>query len=72
MNILPFWAQFVARILPMSYIFEQGRNYIFNGEVDFKQVLISYGLNILYLILTSIFLRASFKKTLDKGLVKVY
>ena len=72
LEILPKWAQTISYFIPMSYVFEEGRNLLYNGVVDYNKLLISFGLNILYLVLTLWLFRSSFKSVLDKGLVKVY
>jgi len=69
--ILPSWAQKIAMFVPTSYIFEGAREVIYKGTVDPKKLLISFVLNSIYLILSLIFLKKSFDKTLEKGLVKV-
>lgn len=71
-SVLPGWAQSFSGVLPTSYIFEGLREVIYNGRLDQNKLLISFGLNFFYLILSFIFLRNSFAKVLQKGLVKVY
>ncbi len=70
-SILPLWAQKVAGIVPTSYIFEGARQIIGTGVIDSQKLFISLGLNIIYLVLSLIFLRRSYGKALDKGLVKM-
>jgi ABC-2 type transport system permease protein len=70
-SILPGWAQTIAAFIPISYIFEGSRQLIATGQMDTNKLLISFGLNIVYLILTFWFLLRSFKAVLNKGLVKV-
>jgi ABC-2 type transport system permease protein len=70
-SILPEWAQKVAAILPTSYVFEGIREVIQKGTVDHNKLIISFLLNILYITLTFIFLKRSFNKTLEKGLINV-
>ncbi len=72
LEILPNFVQIIAKCLPTSYVFEQGRNFLATGQVDYSQLAISFVLNIIYIILGAIFLRNSFTKVLQKGLVKVY
>jgi len=71
-SILPGWAQKVAAFVPTSYVFEEARRIIMTGSLDWNKLLISAGLNVIYLILALIFIRKSFDKTLEKGLVKVF
>lgn len=72
LNILPTWAQKVAAIIPTSYIFEGSREVLTKGYFDINKVIISLVLNIVYLTLAIYYLRKSFDKILDKGLVKLY
>lgn len=72
LSILPDWVQKISLFVPTSYVFEQGRNLLFNGEIDYSKLAISFGLNVIYLIAGLLFIRSSFKKVLAKGLVKVY
>jgi len=72
LSILPNWAQIVAKITPTSYVFEGAREIIARGSVSPDKLIISLVLNVVYLFLSLWFLRRSFKKVLEKGLVKVY
>jgi len=71
-SILPIWAQKIARVIPISYVFENARSVIKTGRLNPSELLVALVLNIIYLILAGIFLRKSFNKILDKGLVKVF
>lgn len=71
-SVLPDWAQKVASIIPTSYIFEGAREIISKGSLDQNKLIISFILNIIYLALALVFIRKSFNKVLDKGLVKVF
>lgn len=70
-SVLPSWAQVVARFVPSSYIFEAARAYIAHGVFDTHQLLISFGLSSLYIILALVFFERSFRVVLDRGLVKL-
>lgn len=69
---LPKWAQAVASIIPMSYVFEGLREVIYNGRMDLNKLTISFLLNAIYLVVSFIFLKRSYAKVLEKGLIKVY
>ena len=69
-SILPSWIQKISYLLPPTYVFEAGRALIFKGTVDSRGLLISLILNLIYLSLAFWFLKRSFDKILDKGLVK--
>lgn len=72
LSILPVWAQIIAKFVPSSYIFEGIREVIQTGKVSPDKLLVSFGLNCTYLVLSLLFIKSSFKKILEKGLVKVY
>lgn len=72
LETLPQWAQNISHFLPTSYIFEEARSLLTTGMVDYSQLGISLLLNIVLLSIGFIFLRSSFQKVLQKGLVKVY
>ncbi|MFA9289153.1 MAG: ABC transporter permease [Weeksellaceae bacterium] len=69
---LPPVAQNIAKFIPLSYVFENARNLLTKGTINPNDLLIAFGLSFLYLCLGLLFLRNSFDKVLDKGLVKVY
>jgi len=72
LSILPNWAQTVAKLIPTSYIFEGAREVITKGILDPKKILYCFILNCIYMALAIFFMRKSFNKILQKGLVKVY
>jgi len=71
-SILPNWAQFVARFVPASYIFEGARSILYEGKLDSISLVYSFALNIIYMILGYIFLKRSFAKIMNKGMVHLY
>lgn len=71
LTILPLWAQKVALFVPTSYVFEAARKVINQGYFDTQMFLIAFFLNIFYIVLSIMFLRRSFDKALQRGLVKV-
>lgn len=70
-SVLPKWAQQIAAIFPVSYIFEGSREIIASGSTDYQKLIISFVLNFIYVSLALLFLFNSFKKVLNKGLVRV-
>lgn len=72
LSILPLFAQNIAHFIPTSYIFESARSVVNTGMLDPNMILKSLILNVVYLSLSFIFVSVSFKKVLEKGLVKVY
>lgn len=72
LSILPDWAQKLSFLVPTSYVFEGVREVIQKGTLDPNKILFSFVLNMIYLILSIIFLKKSFNKVLQKGLIRLY
>jgi len=70
--VLPAWARGVASFMPTSYVFEGMREVLYSGKLNMNKLIISFILNAIYLTISIIFLRKSFNKVLEKGLVKLY
>ncbi len=70
LTALPEWAQKVALIIPSSYVFEGARQVLIDGVLNWSKVIIALSLNCLYIALTLAFFKSSFKKVLNRGLVK--
>lgn len=66
--ILPDWAQAVARLVPPSYVFEGMREVIFTGHFSYDKLVISFALNITYLVLSIWFFIFMFGKSKKLGL----
>ena len=71
LSTLPNWAQKIAVFIPSSYIFEGAREVLYKGYFDINKVIISFILNCVYLFFALIFINLSFKKILQRGLVKL-
>lgn len=65
------WVQEVSKFIPTSYVFEGIREVINTGHVSPDKIIVSFILNLLYLILSLIFLRWTYKKLLNRGLLKI-
>lgn len=72
LSILPHWAQYIGYFVPTMYVFEGAREILHTGHMDSQKFVIGFALNIIYLALSFVYLQKSFKKILEKGLVKVY
>ncbi len=70
-SALPSWAQPIAHILPTSYIFEGMRDILFTQTFSLDKLLISLGLNLLYLVLSMAFFKYMFEKSRSKGLSRL-
>jgi ABC-2 type transport system permease protein len=66
-EILPNFFQLLAKGLPLVYIFDEARNILINGSLDFKNIFNAYLLNLFYLILSIIIFYISFNKAREKG-----
>lgn len=72
LSAIPGWAQTIARILPSTYVFEEMRRLIINHSVNVNNLLISFGLNLLYLLLSLLFFKWMFESARENGrLVKL-
>lgn len=71
LSILPSWGQHIASFIPTSYIFEGMREIALTGKLDPMKLIICFGLNCVYFVLSVLFLKRSFKKVQENGLVKI-
>ncbi len=67
-STLPLWAQRVAMYVPTSYIFEGMRSVIFKGSMFYGDLLKSFAINIVYIIVGLLFFNLMFKKSKMRGL----
>ena len=68
LSFLPLWAQKIAALIPASYIFEGMREILFTGAISYDKLLISFTLNIIYLMLSLCFFVFMFNKSRKLGL----
>lgn len=66
---LPGWMQWVAKILPTSYIFEGMRASLLQGKVGMSDLVIATALNMVYLVLSLWFFSFSFKRARESGML---
>ena len=66
-EILPTVFQIVAKCLPLVYIFDETRNILLNGFINYENLRQAYLLNLVYLILGVISFYFSFLKARIKG-----
>lgn len=71
LEVLPTWAKVIARLLPMTYIFEGVRSYVNTHQVPVTYLLISFALNAVYYTLAIITFKAAFRKSRVKGLARL-
>jgi len=68
LTTLPSWAQTIASFVPPSYVFEGMREILFTGSVSYDKILVSFALNIVYLVLSILFFVFMFNQSRKLGL----
>ncbi len=68
LSVLPKWAQSVAHFIPSSYVFEALREMLATKHLAIDKLSISFGINILYLIIAILFFVWMFNKSRKMGL----
>lgn len=71
LDVLPSWAQSFGHALPMTYTFKGMRQILFDGTFPLSDLLISFGLNALYLVLSMIFFVFMFERSKSKGFARL-
>lgn len=66
-SVLPGWAQQVSLVIPSSYMFEGMREILFTGSMSQDKFLVSFALNIVYLVLSIWFFLFMFNKSRKLG-----
>jgi ABC-2 type transport system permease protein len=69
---LPAWLQWVARLLPPSYVFENMRSIISTGTFSSVDLLIASALSLVYIALAYGLLRSAYRYVLRTGLIARY
>lgn len=67
-STLPLWAQKIALCLPLPYIFEGMRMVLSTGTMPYSNLLMSFVLNVFYLVLSICLFKHMFEKSRAKGL----
>lgn len=68
LSILPDWVQKISNLIPSTYIFEGLRQLLLTGSISLDKLLISFALNIVYLILSIWFFVRMFNASRKLGL----
>ena len=66
-EILPEFFQSIAYALPLVYIFEETRNILVNGIMNYENIINALYLNGIYLLISILIFYYSFDKARDKG-----
>lgn len=71
LSALPVWGQFIAKRLPMTYIFEGMRQVLQQGTFSYELFWMSVLLNGIYLSAMLLFFKVMFERSRDKGLSRL-
>jgi ABC-2 type transport system permease protein len=66
-GVLPLWLQKVAWLLPSTYVFEGMRQVLATGVADLSTLGVSFGLNLVYLLLGSLYFSWMLRKVREMG-----
>jgi len=69
LSALPEWAQTIARFVPTTYVFENLRSLLSSGVVNYTQLLYSLITSLVLLFFMILFLRASFERARESGML---
>lgn len=71
LSALPEWGQSIAKMLPMTYLFEGMRTILIQGHFSWYLFTMSVVLNLAYLIPTMVLFKWLFDKSRSKGLARL-
>ncbi len=66
-DILPFWLQIIAKILPLVHIFEEMRNILINQKVSLKGISLITTITFVYFLLSSSLFYLSYYSARKRG-----
>ena len=66
-EILPEFFQFIAKCLPLVYIFDETRNILINEMINYNNLIYAYILNLFYLIISIVMFYISYSQAKKKG-----
>ncbi len=66
-GVLPLWLQKVAWLLPSTYVFEGMRQVLATGVTDMLKLGVSFGLNLVYLLLGSLYFSWMLRRVREMG-----
>ncbi len=70
-SMLPAWAQYIARVLPTTYVFETLRMFVIQKVVDYRLLSIGFGLTFIYLFVGAFLIVWLFGKSREIGLAQL-
>jgi ABC-2 type transport system permease protein len=72
LTILPRWMQYVGRIIPPSYVFQNIRSVVSGGTVSWGPLAFGAGLALMYLLMASWFFSRMYRHGVRTGLIARY
>jgi len=72
LTILPRWMQYVGRIIPPSYVFQNIRSVVSGGTVSWGPLAFGAGLALMYLVMASWFFSRMYRHGVRTGLIARY
>ncbi len=66
-DVLPLWLQKIAWLLPSTYVFEGMRQVLATGVTDMFKLGVSFGLNLVYLLLGSLYFSWMLRRVREMG-----
>ncbi len=66
-EILPDWLQFISKLLPLVHIFEEMRNILMNGTVNYYEIFKATSISSLYFLLGVSIFYLSYNGARDRG-----
>ena len=66
-DILPYWLQVIAKLLPLVHIFEEMRNILIHDSINYYQILKAIFISIVYFIVGIIIFYLSYKGAKNRG-----
>jgi ABC-2 type transport system permease protein len=70
--VLPHWMQYLARVLPPSYVFESLRGIVKGGSASLAGLWLSGALALLYIVLACAFFARIYRQAVRTGLLARY
>ena len=71
LSTLPSWAQWIGKMLPMTYVFEGMRLVLKEGAFSAQMFWMSIGLNLVYFLVVLGLFKWLFEKSREKGLSRL-
>ena len=66
-DILPYWLQIIAKLLPLVHIFEEMRNILIHDTINYYQILKAVFISFVYFIIGIIVFYLSYNGAKNRG-----